>query len=537
MQPAPQITSSEQFSWETPYPSQRMPVLAANVVATSQPLAAQAGLRVMLDGGNAIDAAIAAAITLTVVEPTSNGIGGDLFAIVWDGTSLHGLNASGRSPAAWTPQRFARQNQMPRRGWDAVTVPGAVSGWVELSRRFGSLPFERLFEPAIHYAREGFAVSPITAAAWEASVAALSSFGDFLTTFGPKGRAPRAGERFSCADQARTLELIAQSRGEAFYRGELAKQIAAAAASAGGAMTREDLAAHQCDWVGTIATSYRGVELHEIPPNGQGLAALIALGILRHLPLADAPVDSADSLHLQIEAMKLAMADAHRYVADPAHMDLAAAVLLDDAYLAQRARLIDPQRAGDPQHGTLRSGGTVYLAAADAHGRMVSLIQSNFSGFGSGIVIPGTGIAMQNRGFGFSLEPGHPNQVAPRKRPFHTIIPAMVMRGGRALMSFGVMGGPMQPQGHVQMMTRIFDYAQNPQAASDAPRWRIAAGRELLLEQGFNPLTVEQLRSRGHDVRLAPPEEFGGGQFIYRIDDATCFGASDHRKDGQAVGF
>lgn len=525
------------FDWSFPYASRRMPVLARNVVATSQPLASQAGLRMLLQGGNAVDAALAAAITLTVVEPTSNGIGSDAFAIVWDGKELHGLNASGRSPAAWTPERFAGLERMPMRGWDSVTVPGAVSAWVELSRRFGRLPFEKLFEPAIRYAADGYHVSPITAAAWAQAPRIFAGFPEFARAFLPEGRAPRPGELFVQKDQASTLELIASTRGEAFYRGALAERMAAHARAGGGALTEADLDAHRADWVGTVAGRYRGLTLHEIPPNGQGLAALIMLGILENFEMERYPADSADSLHLQIEAMKLAFADAGRYVADPAAMDVRPEDLLSPDYLAGRSRLIDPRRAGAPEAGIPPRGGTVYLTAADADGMMVSLIQSNFWGFGSGIVVPGTGIALQNRGYGFTLEPGHPNQVGPRKRPYHTIIPGFVTREGRPVMSFGVMGGSMQPQGHGQMMVRMADYHQNPQAACDAPRWRVMPDGRVLVEPGFRPEVLEELTRRGHRIEQADFTEFGGGQFILRLEDGGYLGASDPRKDGQAVGF
>ena len=526
------------FSFDFPYRSQRMPVLARNVVATSQPLAAQAGLRMLLAGGNAIDAALAAAIALTVVEPTSNGIGSDAFAIVWDGAALHGLNASGRSPGKWSVDFFRSTfDAMPLRGWHSVTVPGAVSAWVELSNRFGALPFEKLFEPAIDYARDGFAVSPITAGAWQRSVEILKDFPTFLHTFAPDGRAPRAGELFRSEGHARTLDGIARSHGEAFYRGDLGAAIAACARDEGGLLEQHDLAEHRAEWVDTISTDYRGRRLHEIPPNGQGIAALLALAILRHSPLAFTRIDSADFVHLQIEAMKLALADAHRYVSDPGHMDVRVADLLDDAYARDRAKRIDPTRATIAAHGVPPRGDTVYLAAADRSGRMVSFIQSNYYGFGSGVVVPGTGIALQNRGAGFTLEENHPNQVGPRKRPFHTIIPGFVTAAdGTPLMSFGVMGGPMQAQGHVQMMVRIFDFGQNPQAASDAPRWQVTRGREVLVERGFAPDVLDELRARGHDVTLAEPEQFGGAQLIYRLRDGYL-AASDHRKDGQAVGF
>ncbi len=401
------------FTWDFPYASQRMPVLAANVVATSHPLAAQAGARALLKGGNAVDAILATAITLTVVEPTMNGIGSDAFALVWDGTRLHGLNASGRAPRAWTPERFAGLQAMPRTGWDSVTVPGAVSAWVALSAKFGRLPFAQLFAASLEYAERGFLVSPIVARQWQTQGPQLQDQPGFAAAFLPGGRAPYAGELFRHPAQARTLQAIAESRGEAFYRGALAEKIAAASRAQGGAMTTEDLAAHEPDWVEPIGQDYRDLRLHEIPPNGQGIAALMMLGILEHFDLTAAPVDSADSVHLQMEAMKLAFADAYRYVADPKAMTLSSEQLLDPSYLRQRAALIDRTRAQDFAHGVPPSSGTVYLTAADASGMMVSYIQSNYSGFGSGVVVPDTGISMQNRGFGFSLAPGHPNQVAP----------------------------------------------------------------------------------------------------------------------------
>ena len=530
------------MDYSFPYRSQRTPVMARNVVATSQPLAAQAGLQMLLKGGNAVDAALAAAITLTVVEPTSNGIGSDAFAILWDGERLHGLNASGRSPATLTPERFG--GKMPMRGWDAVTVPGAVSAWVECSQKFGKLPFEALFEPAIGYARDGFLVSPITAKAWSAAPKTFREFEAFSKGFLPGGRAPKPGERFKFPDQANTLELIAQTKGESFYRGELAEAIAADAKAKGALLTEEDMANHKADWVGTISKTYTSkvggdLELHEIPPNGQGLAALLMLGILKHHDVTQYSIDSADCLHVQIEAMKLAFADTHRYVSDPATMDMSVEALLDDAYLAERAKQIDMKKAQDPSFGVPKRGGTVYLTAADASGMMVSFIQSNYYGFGSGIVVPDTGISLQNRGAGFTLEKGHPNEVGGAKRPFHTIIPGFVTQGGQPLMSFGVMGGPMQPQGHAQMVVRMFDYEQNPQEASDAPRWRVIEGREVAIEQGFEDEVLNDLESRGHilhKAELSMDFSFGGAQLIYKTEGGYIAG-SDHRKDGQAVGY
>jgi gamma-glutamyltranspeptidase/glutathione hydrolase len=516
-----------------------MPVLARNVVATSQPLAAQAGISMLARGGNAVDAALAAAITLTVVEPTSNGIGSDAFAILWDGKQLVGLNASGRSPAAWTPERFAGKSAMPVLGWDSVTVPGCVSAWMELSKRYGKLPFAQLFEAAIRYARDGFMVSPITAMSWARQAPNFKGYSEFCWTFLPKDRAPRAGERFYCPQQAETLEEIAATGGESFYRGTLAERIAMSAQADDGAHTAEDLAAHRCDWVVPISIDYRGFRLHEMPPNGQGIAALMTLGILRHFDIAAMPVDGADSVHVQIEAMKLAFADVYRNVSDPATMQLTVAQLLDDAYLASRAKLIDMKRAQDHKAGIPKDGGTIYLSAADASGMMISFIQSNYMGFGSGVVVPGTGISLQNRGAGFSLVKGHPNQVAPRKRPFQTIIPGFLTQDGKPVMSFGVMGGAMQPQGHTQMVVRLVDYRQNPQSCSDGPRWIVNADFSVCLEeQRFPPGLADELRKRGQ--RIVNPEVpmfgFGGAQLVYKLDDGYCAG-SDHRKDGGAVGF
>jgi len=525
--------------WSFPYASRRMPVFARNVVATSQPLAAQAGLRMLLAGGNAIDAALAAAITLSIVEPCSNGIGSDAFALIWDGQTLHGLNASGRSPAGWTPERFAGRTAMPARGWDSVTVPGAVSAWVAASERFGALPFQDLFAPAVAYARDGFPVGPMTAMAWRFAEQAFARFEDFSAHFLPDGRAPRPGERFAAPAAADTLEQIAATRGESFYRGPLAERIAAASAAAGGAMTGEDLDAHRAEWVEPISQAYREVRLHEIPPNGQGLAALIALGVLQHHDVAALPVDSIDSVHLQVEAMKIAWAEVERQLGDPDAMVLAPADFLEPGFLAQRAAGIDMARSAPLAAQLPSSPDTVYLTAADQEGRMVSFIQSNYVGFGSGIVVPGTGISLQNRGYGFTLEPGHPNRVGPRKRPFHTIIPGFLGNadGSEARMSFGVMGGHMQAQGHVQMTVRVCDYDQNPQAASDAPRWQVRGDGALLLERGWDDDVIDGLRARGHEVVLDNAfHVFGGAQLISRTRDAYC-AASDHRKEGLALGF
>ncbi len=523
------------FGWELPYAWPRKPVLATNVVCTSQPLAAQAGLRMLVEGGSAVDAAIATAIALTVVEPVSNGIGSDAFAIVWDGRQLHGLNASGRSPAAWTPEYFG-DNGVPLLGWNSVTVPGAVSAWVELHAKFGRLPFDRLFEPAISYARNGFLLSPTIADQWAAQVPLFESQPGFAEAFMPGGRPPYPGELVRLPDHAVTLEAIAATQGETFYRGELAVKLEAHSSANGGAMRVGDLAAHRADWVGTISGDYRGYTVHEIPPNGQGIVALIALGILEQFDMAALPVDSADCVHLQIEALKLAFADAQAYVSDIEHMTVSPESLLDKDYLRERATLIDRDRARPVSAGTPR-GGTVYLTAADASGIMVSMIQSNYMGFGSGVVVPGTGIALQNRGADFAVQQGHPNQVGPGKRPYHTIIPGFLTKDGAPVMSFGVMGGPMQPQGHVQMVGRIVDHGQNPQAACDGPRFRWAQGLEVCCENGFPTSTLDELQRRGHQlITTRDYNQFGSCQAIWRLDDGYL-AVSDPRRDGQAAGF
>ena len=526
------------MDWSLPYPSRRQPICAANVVATSQPLATQAGVAMLQRGGNALDAALATAITLTVVEPCSNGIGSDLFAILWDGESLAGLNASGRAPAGWTRARFAGQKQMPQRGFDTVTIPGAVSGWTALSRRYGKLAFGDLFEPAIRYARDGYAVSPVVAEKWRLAVPLMPKGLGWQEHFLIDGRAPRPGERFRSAAMASTLATIARTDGEAFYRGTLADAICAHAKACGSVHVRADFERHAADWVAPIGVDYRGVRVHEIPPNGQGIAALMALGMLESFDLAALAPDSVASLHLQIEAMKLAFADAYRHVGDPATMRVAAQALLDPEYLRSRAALIDPARARQFGPGDPPRGGTVYVTAADANGMMVSLIQSNYMGFGSGVVVPGTGISLQNRGAGFTLEHDHVNEVGPGKRPYHTIIPGFVTRDGAPLATLGVMGGPIQPPGHVQTVVRMTDYGMNPQAALDAPRFKVNAGRSIDLEASAPAGLREGLIALGHVLEAVPDSymDFGAGQVILAADHGYV-AASDPRRDGQAAGF
>jgi gamma-glutamyltranspeptidase/glutathione hydrolase len=485
---------------------------------------------------------------MTLVEPCSNGLGSDAFAIVWDGTSLQGLNASGHAPQAWSPDYFDRKHgaghSLPLRGWDAVTVPGAVGGWVALSERYGKLPFADLMAPAIEIAERGYAVPIVVQGKWRLAAALpdLISQPGFAEAFLPKGRAPEVGEVFRFAAAARTLRLIAETKGEAFYRGEIAEATAAFARQTGGAITAADFAAYAPEWVDTISMDYAGHALHEIPPNGQGIAALIALGILKHFDVAAMPVDGALSQHVQIEAMKLAFADTYRYVSDARTMQVQASELLDPAYLAERAKLIDLRRAQDFQAGNPVKGGTIYLTTADENGMMVSFIQSNYHGFGSGVVVPGYGLSLQNRGHGFTREAGHANVVAPGKRPFHTIIPAFLMKDGRPRMSYGVMGANMQPQGHMQTLVRMLDYRQHPQAACDAPRWRYNAGLSINVEASMNPDAVAGLRAMGHQIAEINDsyQDFGAGQFIWRLGDPAEEGyvaASDPRRDGAAVGW
>ena len=536
------------FNWQAGYPSTRVPVFARNIVSTSHPLAAQAGLGMIQRGGNAVDAAIAAAAMMTIVEPCSNGLGSDAFCIVWDGKTLHGLNASGHAPAAWTPEYFRSKHgadvqRPPMRGWDSVTVPGAVAGWAALSERFGKLSFADLLAPAIDIAERGYAVPIIVQQKWAAAAPLLAAQPGWADAFLPHGRAPEVGERFAFPAAARALKVIAATRGDAFYKGEIAAAAQAHSRANGGAMAASDFAAFAPEWVEPIGIDTYGHRLHEIPPNGQGIAALVALGILRHFDLESLPVDGAESQHLQIEAMKLAFADVYAHVGDPrGGMRCTSAQMLDERYLAGRARLIDRRRAQSFGAGNPTAGGTIYLSAADAGGMMVSFIQSNYMGFGAGVVVPEWGVSMQNRGHGFHLDPAHPNCVAPGRRPFHTIIPAFLTKDGQPQMSFGVMGGNMQPQGHLQTLIRMLAHRQQPQAACDAPRWRFNAGRQINVEASMAADTVAGLVERGHEVEVIADsyQDFGSGQFIWRLGDPAVEGyvaASDSRRDGQAAGF
>ena len=563
------------FNFNNPYTTTRIPVFARNVVSTSHPLASTAGLRMRLLGGNAVDAAIAAAAVMTLVEPVSNGLGSDAFALIWDGKALHGLNASGCAPEAWTPEYFKRKypgnSAPPKRGMDAVTVPGAVAGWAAMSERFGKLAFAELMQPAIDIAERGYLVSPVVQQKWEAATPELQNLPGFANAFLPWGRAPNVGELFKFTAAAKGLRAIAATKGRALYGGEIAEAIVKFSQANGGSHTLEDFVNFQPEWVKPLSKNYRGHTLHEIPPNGQGIAALIAIGILDKFDVASLAVDGVDSQHLQIEAMKLAFADVYKYVAEASSMAVTPEQMLDDAYLASRARLIDMKKAQDFGAGNPVKGGTIYLSTADDDGMMVSFIQSNYMGFGSGCVEPEFGMSLQNRGHGFSLDEGI-NQVAPGKRPFHTIIPAFLSKPkasstsvfhplpsteeGRGegmtanltvsdiepVMSYGVMGANMQPQGHMQTLVRMLDYGQSPQAACDAPRWRYNAGYEINVEAAMNAATVQALAERGHRMEVIKDsyQDFGAGQFIWLAGDPSVEGyvaASDARRDGQAVGF
>ena len=526
------------------------------MVATSQPLATQAGLDTLRRGGTAVDAAIAANATLGLVEPTGSGVGGDLFAIVWDASKhrLFGLNGSGRSPRALSLEHFAAEglDEIPSYGPLAVSVPGAVDGWFELNDRFGRLDMASLLAPAIDHARAGFPVTEIIAGAWAENGALLRGYPGFADTFLPRGKAPRAGDVFANPRLADTYELLATQGRSAFYAGEIARAIDGYMRAQGGFLSVDDLGAHHGEWVEPVATSYRGYEVWELPPNGQGIAVLQILNMLEAYDLGRLEWGSAAHLHLLIEAKKLAFEDRARHYADPAFVDVPVAELISKSYAAERRKLIREDRAlteisyGDPRR--LTAGDTIYLCAADSQGNMVSLIQSNYRGMGSGMTPPGCGFVLQNRGEQFALDPRHPNVFAPGKRPFHTIIPGFVTRTGEPYMAFGVMGADMQPQGHVQVLSNIIDFGMNIQAAGDAPRvrhegssspegLRAADGGTVLLESGFSAAAVEGLRGLGHEVTLGR-DGFGGYQAIlHDIERGIYMGASESRKDGHAAGY
>ena len=534
------------LSYDNSYRTTRLPVFARNMVATSHPLAAQAGLRMLQQGGNAVDAAVAAAAAMTICEPVSNGLGSDAFCILWDGQQLHGLNAAGRAPAKWSADYFRKKygaaDAPPKRGIDSVTVPGAVSAWVQLNKRFGRLPLADVLAPAIDIAERGYLVPVVVQQKWAAAVPELESQPGFSQAFMPWGRAPQVGELFRFPAAAQALKRIAASRGVAFYGGEIAHAIQRFAAAQGGVIEASDFERYQPEWVDPLAIGYRGHQLHEIGPSTQGIAALMALGMLEHFDMKALGADRVSAKHVQIEAMKLAFADVYRSVAEPSWMAVSPAQMLDAAYLKSRAKLIRMNKAQDFGPGLQPQGGTIYLTAADESGMMVSFIQSNYLGFGSGCVEPEFGISLQNRGHGFSLSDDSPNVVAPGKRPFHTIIPAFLTKDGQPVMSFGVMGASMQPQGHVQTLVCMLDHGQSPQAACDAPRWRVNQGLSLNVEASMDPAIVEGLQARGHRIEAINDsyQDFGAGQFIWRLGEPGVegyVGASDARRDGLVAGF
>jgi gamma-glutamyltranspeptidase/glutathione hydrolase len=524
--------------------SQRSMVLARGGMAcTSHPLASAAAAEILRGGGNAVDAAIAAVALLGVVEPYSTGIGGDCFMLMWSAAEqrLVGLNGSGRAPRRATVDAIAAQGHatMPMLGMVAVTVPGAVDAWACALERFGSRSLASVLAPAIHYAAAGFPATEVICAQW-AFAAGLLQTADGRRVFA----APRLGATVRLPELARALQQIADGGPDVLYRGELAARIVAFSEAHGGLLERADLAAHASEWVEPIGTTYRDVTVHELPPNGQGVAALLALNILERFDVATLAADPAAALHVTIEAVKLAYADRDRYVADPAAVAVPTAPLLSKAYARTRASAIragavlDPVAAGAPLPGA----DTVYLTTADAAGNVVSLINSLYFPFGSGMVVEGTGIALQNRGYGFVLDPAHPNCVAPGKRPFHTIIPAMVCRDGRPLVSFGVMGGNVQAQAHVQVVSRLIDLGMNIQEALDAPRFHYLGGARVALERRFGAEVARALSGRGHlvedEAAALPLGGFGGGQgLMIEPASGTFWGGSDARKDGCAIGF
>ena len=517
------------------------------MVATSQPLASQVGLEVLKRGGNAVDAAIAMAAVLNVTEPMMTGVGGDMFAIVyWAKTKeLKGLNASGRAPRALSLDYFAKNNikRMPEFGMTSITVPGAVDGWTTLRDKYGTMKLADLLAPAIGYAENGFPVMEKAAEDWNAEVQKLKRTPAAASNYLIDGRAPRPGEIFRQPNLARTLRTIADGGRDAFYKGPIAKSIVDYMKDNGGFITMEDLAATRADWVEPISTNYRGYQVYELPPNGQGITALIALNILEGFDLGAMRSQPAQYYHTMIEAMKLAFADRNRYIADPTFSKVPVSELLSKDYAAKRRALIDPRKPLDnPPPGDINLGSdTTYFTVVDKDGNAVSFINSLFDAFGSGVVGGDTGIVFQNRGSAFSLDPKHPNAIAPGKRPFHTLIPAMVMKDNQLFMSFGVMGGAIQAQGHVQVLVNLIDLKMGLQEAIDAPRYRFTSGRSVLLEDELGSSVIEQLLSMGH-VRGKPPgvlrSSMGGGQAIM-IDPVskTLMGASDQRKDGMALGY
>lgn len=528
-----------------PYASQRMATFAAKgMVAASQPLAAQIGLDILKNGGNAVDAAIATAAALTLMEPTGCGIGGDAFALVWMNNKLHGLNASGHAPAALNPEKLAAQghNEVPIYGWSPVTVPGVPAAWAALSERFGKLPFEALMAPAVEMAEEGFPVSPTIAFLWKK---AHENFDALLTgpfkqnwtdTFTLHGRAPTPGEIFRSPGHAATLRAIGKSKAESFYSGDIADKIDTFSRETGGYLRKSDLESYQVEWVDAISINYHGYDIWEIPPNGQGMVALMALNTVKEDDLRNR--DALETIHLQCEAMKLAYADGQAYITQHDQMPVGVDSLLSEGYARSRRALIG-DTAIEPTVGKPSEGGTVYLATADSDGNMVSFIQSNYYGFGSGVVIPETGISLQNRGVSFSLDPNHPNYLEPNKKPSHTIIPGFITKGDKAVGSFGVMGGFMQPQGHMQVVMNMIDFGLNPQAALDAPRWQWMGGMNIGLEPSMPAHIITGLLRKGHKVQVGSDyTTYGRGQIIVKNENTGVYcGGAESRTDSSIAAY
>jgi gamma-glutamyltranspeptidase/glutathione hydrolase len=531
----------------------RSEVIAQHGMAcTSQPLATQVALDILKAGGNAIDAAIAANALLGLVEPTGNGVGGDLFAIVWDAETqqLYGLNASGRSPRSLTLDYFKKQgyDKIPAYGPLPVSVPGCVDGWFELHKRFGTMNMDQILKPAITYAREGFPVTELIAHYWT-SVSYLSSYPNVEEVYMPGGKAPAKGDIFKNSYLANTLELIAKDGRDAFYKGEIAKTIDTFMKEQGGFLSYEDLAIHSSEWVEPVSANYRGYDVWELPPNGQGIAALQILNILERFDIASMGFGSSDYIHHFIEAKKLAFEDRAKYYADPAFNQLPVEELTSKEYAAKRADLINPDRASrNLDAGEMEHGNTIYMTVADSHGNMISLIQSNFRGLGSGMCPPGLGFILQDRGELFTLEEGHYNVYEPGKRPFHTIIPAFITKDGLPYMSFGVMGGSMQPQGHAQIVINMIDFGMNLQEAGDAPRIRhdgssqptgtkMTDGGVVNLESGIPYESIRGLMQRGHHVQSSDGGYGGYQAIMWDKERGVYFGASESRKDGQAAGY
>ena len=532
----------------------RSEVIATHGMAcTSQPLATQAALDILKAGGNAIDAAIAANALLGLVEPTGNGVGGDLFAIVWDAETkqLYGLNASGRSPMSLTIDYFREKGyeKIPAYGPLPVSVPGCVDGWFELHKRFGTMQMDQILAPAITYAREGFPVTELIAYYWAGNARSLSRYPNVKEVYMPEGKAPAKGEIFKNPYLANTLELIAEGGRDAFYKGEIARTIDAFMKEQGGFLSYEDLASHSSEWVEPVSTNYRGYDVWELPPNGQGIAALQILNILEQFDIAAMGFGSSEYIHHFVEAKKLAFEDRAKYYGDPAFNELPVEELISKEYASKRADLINPNRASrNLDAGEMEHGNTIYMTVADGDGNMISLIQSNFRGLGSGMCPPGLGFILQDRGELFTLEEGHYNVYEPGKRPFHTIIPAFITKDGLPFMSFGVMGGSMQPQGHAQIVVNMIDFGMNLQESGDAPRIRhdgssqptgskMTDGGVVNLESDIPYESIRELMKRGHKIQSSNGG-FGGYQAImWDEKKGVYFGASESRKDGHAAGY